>query len=79
MRRIDARGDGLNISLLIAALITAFAPIAQALSDSQPVTPSQWVCAGLSTLLALAAGNIAPKPRGPTPDPRKRRTLEPRR
>lgn len=55
---LDAHTDKINLSLVIGAVITAFAPPIGLLASGVAVTTGMWVGAGLSTALALAAGNV---------------------
>lgn len=55
---IDAHSDALNWSLVIGAVVTAFAPPVGLLAAGATVTAGMWVGAGLSTGLALLAGNV---------------------
>jgi hypothetical protein len=55
---LDAHTDALNWSLVIGAVVTAFAPPIGLLASGIAVTTGMWVGAGVSTALALAAGNV---------------------
>lgn len=55
---LDAHTDALNWTLVIGAVVTAFAPPVGLLAAGATVTTGMWVGAGLSTGLALLAGNV---------------------
>jgi hypothetical protein len=60
---VDAHGGALNWSLVIGAVLTAFAPPLGLLASGVAVSAGVWAAAGVSTALALAAGNVKPAPK----------------
>jgi hypothetical protein len=64
---LDAHTDALNWTLVIGAVITAFAPPVGLLAAGAAVSTGMWIGAGLSTGLALLAGNVKRGGKGDAP------------
>jgi hypothetical protein len=64
---LDAHTDALNWTLVLGAVVTAFAPPVGLLAAGVAVSTGMWIGAGLSTGLALLAGNVKRAGKGDAP------------